>query len=68
MKVLGIFYLFCFLSNNIFFNQKKYIHKFHTINLKKGELIQLYTERIREITIVLPFLALTNEANMKLLE
>ncbi|TPN85991.1 hypothetical protein [Aquimarina algicola] len=57
-------------QKNVFFNEKALINKFHTINqlknLKKGELITLYTERVTEIVTVLPYLSLTNEANIKL--
>lgn len=78
MKLLGTLFFSLFLisissaqsKKNVFFDQKKLINKFHTIDeledLKKGDLIQLYTERINEITIVLPYLALTNEAGVKL--
>ncbi|MBQ4803180.1 hypothetical protein J8L88_10005 [Aquimarina sp. MMG015] len=46
------------------------INKFHTIdeleNLKKGQLVKLYIERANEIITVLPYIALTNEANVSL--
>ncbi|WP_281989971.1 hypothetical protein [Aquimarina aggregata] len=55
---------------NVFFDQENLIGKFHTIdeleNLKKGELISLYTKRVNEITTVIPYLALTNESGVKL--
>ncbi len=57
-------------KKNVFFDQNIQISKFHTIdeleNLKKGALIRLYKERIYEITTILPYLALTNEAGVKL--
>ncbi len=57
-------------KKNVFFDQSILIGKFHTIDeledLKKGELIRLYTQRVNEITTVLPYLALTNEAGVKL--
>ncbi|WP_103865785.1 hypothetical protein [Aquimarina sp. I32.4] len=58
------------LKKNIFFEQATLIKKFHTIeeleNLKKGQLISLYTNRVNEVITVLPYLALTNEAGVKL--
>ncbi|WP_282081357.1 hypothetical protein [Aquimarina algiphila] len=78
MKLLHTIFLTCFIINlsytqtnkNVFFDQKAMIGKFHTIdeleNLKKGELIKLYTARVNEIVTILPFLALTNEPNVKL--
>ncbi len=78
MKLFSIAILTLFtitLSNaqskkNVFFDQNTLIGKFHTIdeleNLRKGDLIKLYTERVKEITIILPYLALTNEAGVKL--
>ncbi|TSE08152.1 hypothetical protein [Aquimarina algiphila] len=78
MKLLHTIFLTCFIINlsytqtnkNVFFDQKAMIGKFHTIdeleNLKKGELIRLYTARVNEIVTILPFLALTNEPNVKL--
>ncbi|GAA4274010.1 hypothetical protein U6A24_01285 [Aquimarina gracilis] len=57
-------------KKNVFFDQSTLIGKFHTIDeledLKKGELIKLYKQRINEIITVLPYLALTNEAGVKL--
>ncbi len=57
-------------KKNVFFDQNIMTGKFHTIDqleeLKKGELIQLYTERVKEITTILPYLALTNEAGVSL--
>ncbi|SEL17853.1 hypothetical protein SAMN04487910_1945 [Aquimarina amphilecti] len=54
----------------IFFKQKDQITKFHTIgdleDLKKGQLIKLYQDRIKEIITVLPFLSLTNEPGVRL--
>ncbi len=57
-------------KKNTFFEQKSLINKFHTIgeleNLKKGELIKLYTKRAREIITVIPYLALSNEPGVSL--
>ncbi len=57
-------------QKNTFFNQHSLINKFHTIDelesLKKGELVKLYVERIKEIVIVMPYLSLTNEADVTL--
>jgi len=57
-------------DGTIFFEKKDQIFKFHTIdqleNLKKGELITLYQDRIKEIITVLPFLSLTNEPGVRL--
>ncbi len=54
----------------IFFTQKDQVNKFHTISdlqsLKKGELVNLYQDRVKEIMTVLPFLSLTNEAGVRL--
>ncbi|MBP2832462.1 hypothetical protein J8281_09730 [Aquimarina sp. U1-2] len=54
----------------VLFTQDKQINKFHTIedlqNLKKGDLIGLYKDRVREIMTVIPLLSLTNEAGVKL--
>ncbi|MFD2564139.1 hypothetical protein [Aquimarina rubra] len=54
----------------VFFVQKDQITRFHTIGdlekLKKGELIQLYQDRVREIVTVIPFLSLTNEPGVRL--
>ncbi|MEW7277287.1 hypothetical protein ABW636_01675 [Aquimarina sp. 2201CG1-2-11] len=53
-----------------FFSQKDQVDKFHTISdlevLKKGELIALYQDRVTEILTILPYLSLTNEANIRL--
>ncbi len=80
MKLLKTSFLIFFMINlgytqtnkNVLFDQKSMISKFHTIdeleNLKKGVLIKLYTDRVNEILTVLPFLALTNEPNVKLSE
>ncbi|WP_109299630.1 hypothetical protein [Aquimarina sp. AU474] len=78
MKTLSSILFLIFISayshaqskKNVFFDQNIMIGKFHTIDqleeLKKGELIQLYTERVKEITTILPYLALTNEAGVSL--
>ncbi|TSE08156.1 MULTISPECIES: hypothetical protein [Aquimarina] len=54
----------------VFFTQRDQINKFHTISdlqsLKKGELINLYQDRVKEIMTILPFLSLTNEAGVRL--
>ncbi|KAA1245883.1 hypothetical protein [Aquimarina sp. RZ0] len=54
----------------IFFIQQDQISKFHTISdledLKKGELIKLYQDRVQEIITVIPFLSLTNEPGVRL--
>ena len=54
----------------IFFSSKDQVSKFHTISdledLKKGDLIKLYQERVSEILTVLPFLSLANEPNIRL--
>ena len=53
-----------------FFNKKDLIVKFHTIsdleNMKKGELIKLYQDRVKEIIMVIPFLSLSNEPGVRL--
>ena len=78
MKTITFSILFFLIFNynysqtkkNVFFDQQALISKFHTIDeledMKKGELIKLYTERVKEVTTVLPYLALTNEAGVKL--
>ncbi|KAA1244972.1 hypothetical protein [Aquimarina sp. RZ0] len=57
-------------KKNVFFDQSTLTDKFHTIDeledLKKGELVQLYTERTNEIITLLPYLALTNESGVSL--
>ncbi|MCK8522382.1 hypothetical protein M0D21_12430 [Aquimarina sp. D1M17] len=57
-------------EKNVFFDQSSLIKKFHTIDeleeLKKGDLIKLYTERVHEVITILPYLALTNEADVTL--
>ncbi len=57
-------------KKNVFFDQKSQISKFHTIDelegLKKGELVNLYTERVNEIITILPYIALSNEADVSL--
>lgn len=57
-------------KENVFFDQNTLIDKFHTIDelqdLRKGELVQLYTERANEIITLLPYLALTNESGVSL--
>ncbi|MDY8136649.1 hypothetical protein [Aquimarina sp. 2201CG5-10] len=54
----------------VFFENNKLINKFHTIDelesLNKGDLIQLYIERTREIFIVLPYLSLSNQPGTSL--
>ncbi|WP_378181927.1 hypothetical protein [Aquimarina sp. SS2-1] len=54
----------------VFFIQKDQINRFHTIseleNLKKGDLIKIYQDRVREIMTVIPFLSLTNEPDVRL--
>ncbi|GAA0717397.1 hypothetical protein [Aquimarina litoralis] len=77
-NILIGFIFFLFIQNThgqkkdeaIFFQKKHQITKFHTIsdleNLKKGELIKLYQDRIKEIVTVLPFLSLTNEPDVRL--
>lgn len=78
LNILISFIFILFIQNTygqrndeaIFFQKKHQITKFHTIsdleNLKKGELIKLYQDRIREIVTVLPFLSLTNEPDVRL--
>lgn len=57
-------------KKNVFFDRTTLTNKFHTIDeledLKKGELIKLYVERANEIITIIPYLALTNEADVKL--
>lgn len=57
-------------NDNVFFIKKDQITKFHTINdlenLKKGDLIKIYQDRVREIITVIPFLSLTNEPDVSL--
>lgn len=57
-------------QKNVFFDQKTLINKFHTIGeleeLKKGDLIKLYSDRVKEIMTVIPYIALTNEAGVSL--
>lgn len=54
----------------VFFTQQKQVSKFHTIGdleaMKKGELIQIYKDRVEEVMTVLPLLSLTNEAGLRL--
>ncbi len=54
----------------VFFTQKKQVSRFHTISdleaMKKGELVELYKDRVEEIMTVLPLLSLTNEAGVRL--
>ncbi len=54
----------------IFFVKDAQINKFHTISdlegLNKGDLLKLYSERVREIIITLPYLSLTNKPNIRL--
>ncbi len=58
------------VNESVFFTRKKQINRFHTIsdleNLKKGELVKLYQDRIIEIITILPFLSLTNEPGVRL--
>jgi hypothetical protein len=80
MKLFSITFFVFFIINlsytqtkkNVFFEQKILTTKFHTIdeleNLKKGALIKLYTDRVNEIITVIPYLALANEAGVKLLD
>ncbi|TPN85993.1 hypothetical protein [Aquimarina algicola] len=78
LKILSSF-IFLILTNMIiaqktneavFFTKNNLIKRFHTINdlenLKKGDLIKLYQERVEEIVIALPLLSLTNEAGLRL--
>lgn len=57
-------------SDSMFFSANDQIAKFHTISelesLKKGELVKLYQDRIKEIMIVLPLISLTNESGATL--
>lgn len=57
-------------TDAIFFTQRDQINKFHTINelqdLKKGDLVKLYQDRVEEIMIILPFLSLVNEPGVRL--
>ncbi|WP_062056435.1 hypothetical protein [Aquimarina longa] len=57
-------------NDAVFFTPKSQINKFHTISdlqaLKKGELVKLYQDRVKEIITILPFLSLTNEAGVRL--
>ncbi len=59
-------------DETVFFIQKDQITRFHTIgdleDLKKGELIKIYQDRVREIMTVIPLLSLTNEPGVKLSE
>ncbi|MEW7277285.1 hypothetical protein ABW636_01665 [Aquimarina sp. 2201CG1-2-11] len=78
MKIFStILFTICILNfshaqvrKNVFFEQNSLVNKFHTIDelegLKKGELIKLYAARVKEITTVIPYLALTNEAGVTL--
>ncbi len=57
-------------KENIFFTNDKLSNKFHTIDelkdLNKGELINLYSERVREIMIILPYLPLANKPGVSM--
>lgn len=57
-------------DDGVFFVKQDQIAKFHTIgeleNLKKGDLIKLYKDRVKEIITVIPFISITNEANVRL--
>ncbi|MGY3791427.1 hypothetical protein [uncultured Aquimarina sp.] len=54
----------------VLFDNSKLITRFHTIDelqdLNKGELIELYLERTREIFVVLPYLSLSNRPGTSL--
>lgn len=54
----------------VFFTQKAQIDQFHTIDdleeLRKGELIELYANRVTEILTVLPLLSLSHEPGVRL--
>ncbi len=53
-----------------FFGKLDRINKFHTIDdledASKGELVKIYLERNKELTTVLPFIALTTKPDQKL--
>ncbi|WP_343911660.1 hypothetical protein [Aquimarina litoralis] len=78
MKSISILFFTLFITtlsfaqtkSNILFDQRTLIKKFHTIDqlegLKKGELVKLYIERVNEVITVLPYIALSNEANVSL--
>ncbi len=75
LSLLALFLLITTTSvaqskENIFFDKETQIVKFHTIDeleeFKKGQLIQLYVERINEIITILPFIALSNEPSISL--
>ncbi|MGY3791425.1 hypothetical protein [uncultured Aquimarina sp.] len=78
MKSITILFFTLFITavsfaqtkSNILFDQRTLIKKFHTIDqlegLKKGELVKLYIERVNEVITVLPYIALSNEANVSL--
>ncbi|MBW1294466.1 hypothetical protein, partial [Aquimarina litoralis] len=57
-------------KKGILFDNSKMINRFHTIDelqgLNKGELIELYLERTREIFVVLPYLSLSNKPGTSL--
>ncbi|MFL1897205.1 hypothetical protein ACJRPK_15995 [Aquimarina sp. 2-A2] len=57
-------------NDAVFFTQKAQIDQFHTIDdleeLKKGELIELYADRVTEILTVLPLLSLSYEPGVRL--
>ena len=57
-------------DEGVFFIQKDQITKFHTVgeldNVKKGELLKLYKERVHEVMMALPYTSLTNESNVRL--
>lgn len=78
-KTLSVlFMLLCFSfsafsqkrDDAVFFLPKDQIKKFHTLNdlqnLKKGELLDLYSKRFHEIIAALPYIALTNEPGVRL--
>ncbi len=78
LKVINciIFYLITNLitgqikDDALFFIPEDQVKKFHTISdledLKKGDLIKIYQDRVREIVTVMPFLSLANEPNVRL--
>ncbi|UZO81166.1 hypothetical protein NBT05_01520 [Aquimarina sp. ERC-38] len=57
-------------DDGVFFIKKDQISKFHTITdlqeLKKGDLLKLYIDRFKEIATVLPYIAITHEADVRL--
>lgn len=57
-------------KKNVYFDHNTLVKKFHTIDelegLKKGQLIALYIDRVREVITILPYLALTNKPGVSL--